>query len=81
MEDKKTYIMMTFAALCWAGAFIAGKIAMAELPVFSMGLAAPILHETIGWYNIVGMFMIIAGVYTNSTIKEKKIARFEEHVS
>ena len=51
------------------------------VPVFSMGLAAPILHETIGWYNIVGMFMIIAGVYTNSTIKEKKIARPEELVS
>jgi drug/metabolite transporter (DMT)-like permease len=51
------------------------------VPVFSMGLAAPILHETIGWYNILGMFMIIAGVYTNSTIKEKKIARPEELVS
>ena len=45
------------------------------VPVFSMGLAVPILNETIGWYNIIGMLMIIMGVYTNSTIKEKKIAR------
>jgi len=54
------------------------------VPVFSMALAAMILGESIGWYNAVGMLMIIAGVYSNSTIraeKEKKIVGSQEHVS
>ncbi len=36
LKEKKIYILMAFAALCWAGAFIAGKIAVAELPVFTV---------------------------------------------
>lgn len=51
------------------------------VPVFSMLLAWLILGETIAWYNLFGMLMIITGVYINSTIKEKKIAGFEKHVS
>lgn len=36
LKEKKIYLLMAFAAFCWAGAFIAGKIAVAELPVFTV---------------------------------------------
>lgn len=52
------------------------------VPVFSMGLATLILGEAVGWHQLAGMGLIITGVYTNSTIKEKKtLAGLEKHVS
>lgn len=53
---NKTYIKLIFAALFWAGAFIAGKYSVAEVPPFSisflrLGLATLILFPIMIWGN------------------------------
>jgi drug/metabolite transporter (DMT)-like permease len=36
MENKKIYIFMVLATICWAGAFIAGKYTVPYIPVFTL---------------------------------------------
>ena len=36
MENRKIYILMVLASICWAGAFIAGKYTVPYIPVFTL---------------------------------------------
>ncbi len=35
-RNRKIYLLMVFAALCWSGAFIAGKLSVPYIPAFSL---------------------------------------------
>lgn len=39
------------------------------VPVFSMILSYFILHEAIGWFNVLAVIMIVSGVYISSKVK------------
>src|SRR5665648_1074100 len=35
-KNRKIYLLMVFAALCWSGAFIAGKLSVPYIPPFTL---------------------------------------------
>jgi drug/metabolite transporter (DMT)-like permease len=72
-SSKKIYLLMVFAALCWSGAFIAGKLAVPYIPPFTLTflrffVATVILHIIRKWFN--------AGEIYNLQVKDLPVFLF-----
>lgn len=72
-SSKKIYLLMVFAALCWSGAFIAGKLAVPYIPPFTLTflrffIATVILYIIRKWFN--------AGEIYNLQVKDLPVFLF-----